>query len=543
MKIGIDFGTTRIVVAVVDRGNYPVVNFEGLDGETHDWFPPVVAARGDERLYGFEASKVQEQDGWTVVRSVKHLLSASGLATRIELGKQSVPMMQLLGELAAALHTALRERSSLQLQPGEPLDTMLGVPANAHGNQRFLTAEAFRAAGFHVIGLLNEPSAASIELGHRGRMAGEAEPQRTMLVYDFGGGTFDASLVELDDQVHWVRASEGISALGGDDFDEVLAEMALDAAGIAEDTREQLPQGTWFALHEVCRQHKEALHPNTRRVTIDLDSIVGGWPTVTIPVADYYEKCAPLVARTFDTIDTLLAQCGATDGDGAVDAVFMIGGASELPLVARRLRERFGRKLKRSAHPRSATAIGLAIQADADAGYVLRDRFTRYFGVWREADGGATAVFDALYAKGTLLPGPGDPPLGTVRNYRPTHNLGHFRFLECSHLSADGRPSGDITHWDEIRFPFVPSLIAQARLDQVEVAHDAQAQEQEIEESLSVDAGGTVVVRLENRSAGYVREYRLGHWGERSEAIRPGRRRKAAAKTARAPKVDAGTGG
>ncbi len=529
MKIGID------VVAAVDRGNYPVVSFEAADGEVHDWFPPIVAVRGDERRYGFDASQVQDEEGWTVVRSIKHLLSASGLATRIELGSQTVPMMQLLRELAEALHAALRQNSSLRLKAGEPLETMLGVPANAHSNQRFLTAEAFRSAGFQVMGLLNEPSAASIELGHRDRVAGADEPRHTMLVYDFGGGTFDASLVELDQQVHWVRASDGVSTLGGDDFDEVLAELALDAAGIDAPEREQLSQATWFALHDSCRLHKEALHPNSRRIVIDLDSVVAGWPTVTIAVAGFYEACEPLVARTIEMVDALLAQ----HGEATVDAVFMIGGASELPLVARRLRDRYGRKVKRSTHPRSATAIGLAIQSDTAAGYVVRDRFTRHFGVWREADSGASAVFDPLYPKGQLLPGAGDAPLRVARSYHPSHNLGHFRFLECSHLSPDGRPTGDITLWDEIRFPFVATLAALDDLAQVEVVHEADAPQQEIEESYSVDAGGRVLVRLANRSAGYEREYRLGHWGQRGEPIRPGRRRKPAAKTPRRSKQDA----
>jgi hypothetical protein len=159
---------------------------------------------------------------------------------------------------------------------------------------------------------------------------------------------------------------------------------------------------------------------------------------------------------------------------------------------------------------------------------VLRDRFTRYFGVWREADGGATAVFDPLFDKGTMLPGPGDPPLVSTRTYRPAHNLGHFRFLECSHLAPGSCPSGDLTHWDEIRFPFVPALTDVVDLARVEVVHDPEAPAQLIEESCRVDAGGTVVVSFSNVEAGYQRVYRLGHWGERSEALKPGRRRKTA---------------
>jgi hypothetical protein len=361
-------------------------------------------------------------------------------------------------------------------------------------------------------------------------MAGDPEPRRAMLVYDFGGGTFDVSLVELDEQVHWVRASEGISTLGGDDFDEVLADLSLEAAGIDEAARDALTAGEWFALHDTCRLHKEALHPNARRLVIDLDDVVRGWPTVTIPVQAFYERCEPLVARTIDTVERLIAHEGARPGRPdplGIDALFIIGGASELPLVARKLRDRFGRKVKRSAHPRSATAIGLAIQADTEAGYVLRDRFTRYFGVWREGEGGTIAVFDPLFEKGTMLPGAGDAALEARRSYHPAHNLGHFRFLECSHLAPDGRPAGDITLWDEIRFPFVPALAAlqPAQLADVVVDHDPVAVSQDVEETCRVEAGGTVTVRLANRTAGYHRTYRLGHWGARAEPLKPARRK------------------
>ncbi len=116
--------------------------------------------------------------------------------------------------------------------------------------------------------------------------------------------------------------------------------------------------------------------------------------------------------------------------------------------------------MKRSAYTRSATAIGLAIQAGAQAKYLLRERFTRWFGVWREGESGRRMVFDPLFEKGALLPAPGEPPLRRVRHYSPVHNVGHFRYLESSHVSAGGEPDGELAHWDEIRFPFSPSLSA-----------------------------------------------------------------------------------
>ena len=142
-------------------------------------------------------------------------------------------MIELATELLSAFRQQLRHASTLSLDRGEPLEAMIGVPANANSNQRFLTAEAFRAAGFQVLGMLNEPSAASIEYGHRERAQRKGQPRRSLLVYDLGGGTFDASLVEMEDDTHTVVASAGLSDLGGDDFDEILADLALETAGRA----------------------------------------------------------------------------------------------------------------------------------------------------------------------------------------------------------------------------------------------------------------------------------------------------------------------
>src|SRR5262249_18167206 len=224
-----------------------------------------------------------------------------------------------------------------------------------------LTIEAFRRAGFQVLGLLNEPSAAAIEFGHSQKLKGR------LLVYDLGGGTFDASLVDLDERTHTVAASEGIATLGGDDFDHLLADVALE--GVAP---RQLTAGELFRLLEECRRRKQALHPNARRIVVDLDHAREGWGQVTIPVAAYYERCEPLIEETIRTVATLM-------GDQEIEALYVTGGGSELPLVARRLREEFGRRVRRSAYTRSATAIGPAIQADASSGYTLREGLPRNF--------------------------------------------------------------------------------------------------------------------------------------------------------------------
>ncbi len=536
MRLGIDFGTTRIVAATVDRGNYPVVTFDVPDESPRDWFPPLVAAQGDRRVYGWEAWAAQEEPGWTIVRSLKRALEGAGPQTLVQIGEQVLPMRQLLGEMICALRAELIARSSLAPGKREILEVMLGVPANANSNQRFLTVEAFREAGFRVLGLLNEPSAASIEFGHRDRSARQARETREkvrILVYDLGGGTFDASLVELDDREHTVIASEGISTLGGDDFDAALAELALDVAGVSAEARDTLTQAEMFRLHEECREKKESLHPNTRNLTLDLGRVKSDWQEVSIAVASFYERCRPLVEETLHATNDLLA-APVTPGPSAdsepadrLDALYVTGGGSELPLVARMLREVFGRRVRRSAYTRSATAIGLAIQADEQAGYVLRERFMRYFGVWREADGGRSVTFDPLFAKGMVLPGPSDPPLTSSRSYSAVHNVGHFRYLECSHVGPNGLPDGDITFWDDIRFPFDPGLHNGLDLGRVPVTHVPPSRQQQVKELYACDATGVVSVTIANLSAGYNRQYRLGRWSAGEAPIVPGRKKKA----------------
>src|SRR5215471_11404125 len=504
MKLGIDFGTTRIVVAAADRGNYPLVPFETPEA-TFEWFPPLVALRGCERRYGWDAWHAQGDTSWTVIRSLKRYLEDSGPHTMLEAGEGSVALAELTHGLLSALHASL----SAHFGKEETLEVMLGVPANANSNQRFLTVEGFRRAGFSVLGLLNEPSAASIEFGHRQRMTGR------ILVYDLGGGTFDASLVDLDERTHTVLATEGISTLGGDDFDHVLAELVLGTKELAG-----LDSGALFRVYDECRRQKEALHPNSRRIAVDLDVVGDGKGQVMIPVADFYERCRPLIDETIAAANKLASKSDS-------DALYITGGGSELPLVARMLREEFGRKVKRSEYTRSATAIGLAIQADETTGYKLREVFTRNFGVWRESDSGARMVFDPIFPRDTRLPAAGEPPLTVSRRYQPVHNVGDFRYLEAASVDEMGEPSGDIAVWDEILFPFDPAVAGVPMLTEVAVDRTPAAFAQEIEEQYACDSAGAVAVTIRNLTANYGREYRLGRWSGKQAVVRPTTRKRA----------------
>jgi molecular chaperone DnaK (HSP70) len=501
MRVGIDFGTTRIVVASADRGNFPLVHFEAPDGQMYDWLPAVAAIKGSERFYGWQAFAKQEEPGWTLVRSIKRYLREAGPHSVLEVEGQRVSLWLVLTEMMAALREQLLEHSNLQMDANERIEAVLGVPANANSNQRFLTEEAARMGGFAVLGLMNEPSAAAVEFAYRNSAERKSRAKGSLLVYDLGGGTFDASLVTLGETEHVIDSSDGMPNVGGDDFDAILAELTLEESG---------HEGAATAIEKQrllleCREKKESLNPNTRRITIDLERVRAGWEQVTIPVDAYYERCRPLIEATREMVENLIAM----KAEGVLDTLYVTGGGSELPPVARVLRETFGRKVKRSAYMRSASAIGLAIRAELPTDRIL-DQFNQNFGIWREADAGQKIVFDLIFSRGTELPAEGAAPLHSARSYRPAHNIGHFRYLECSRLDGEGEPAGEISNWDQVFFPFDPRLRDEGVLSGQPIHRLPDGQDVTVREDYTCDASGHIHVSISAEPAGYRREFVIG---------------------------------
>lgn len=189
MRVGIDFGTTHTVAAIVDRGNYPVVYFDGVD----TWPSLVAGNAAGELRFGLDAAAVGREAGWSVMRSFKHLLNNAGPRTEVTLSGRIHRLSDLLTGFLVQLKSDLVRRANVELEPGERIEAAISVPANASSAQRFLTLDAFLTAGFEVVVLLNEPSAAGFEYAHRYRstITGKRE---YVVIYDLGGGTFDASL-------------------------------------------------------------------------------------------------------------------------------------------------------------------------------------------------------------------------------------------------------------------------------------------------------------------------------------------------------------
>jgi molecular chaperone DnaK (HSP70) len=519
MHLGIDFGTTRSVVALSDRGNYPVVNFVSDDSTVYDHYPSVLADNGAELRFGFDALAVEGRPGWVLQRSFKRALydSEGGFSQTIPLLGRNLPAVDVIALFLAQLRRDLVVRSNLPKElNADELAAVLAVPANAHSAARLITLEAFRQAQFNVLSMLNEPSAAGIEYAHRYRSTITAQ-RENVLVYDLGGGTFDSTLVLMRDRKHDVLLSRGLGRLGGDDFDERLLELALQQLGPQGD---RISDASRRKLKNHCREQKEQIHPNTRRILVELGAHLttdelgalglGSDATCMVAAEDYEQACRPLVERTLKVLAQLQREWSGDNGadpSKELAGVYVVGGASALPIVSRCLREVYGRRTHRSNYPSSAIAIGLAIAVDETAGYQMTELFSRQFGVFREGLAGERVEFDVIFDGATQLPS-GDAVVEVRRRYAPSHNIGHYRFVECGWLDARGVPSGDITSFANVLFPFDPSLRELPTLSHVAVERRASPF-CEIEECYRVDRHGIVGLTLTDVSTGYSRSHQL----------------------------------
>jgi len=511
VRLGIDFGTTRTVVACADRGNYPVIDFTDPAGDAIGFIPSVVAERDGELRFGFDATAVADDPSFTMVRSFKRLLSnpREGPADLVRLGQTALPVSDLITGFLSYVRESILTRMHTRRAKAhaERLQAAVAVPANAHSAQRFVTLDAFRRAGFDVLTMLNEPSAAGFEYTHRHRETLSARRDLVM-VYDLGGGTFDASLVRMTGLRHEVLATAGVTRLGGDDFDAVLAMTALAQVGLDLDG---LPERAAQGLLMQCLEQKERIHPNSKKLTIDLDALLGRdapRPELVVSVSDFYDACLPLVEETLDALLSLMSRADVAPDLAEVAGIYVVGGASELPIVARTLRDRFGRRVHRSPYPSAAVAIGLAIAADEGAGFLLSDRYARTFGVFREAASGREITFDPIFTRDTVLPPSASEPLTSTRSYRAAHNVGHFRFFECSEMDSEGKPRGDMALFGDVYFPFDPRLTGSGDLSVVPVERVAE-EGPRIVERYSLDDHGIVDVLIRNLDSGHERAFRL----------------------------------
>lgn len=354
--VGIDLGTTNSEVAIVENGQARV-----LPGEDGDLMLPSCVGFSDtgKLLVGREALRQYAAAPDRTVRSIKRWMGTDHKITLRHQGTESDQTRDFLPqEISAMILRALKQRAETAL--GEEVSqAVITVPAYFTDAQRQATKTAGEIAGFEVLQIINEPTAAALAYDVRSQ-----ETER-VLVYDLGGGTFDVSVVEITGEVTEVLASHGNNQLGGDDFDRRLqlhlAEQYRQSHGIAvpndavtqarllraaEQTKITLSSHAFATVREpfLGRKGETALHLETEVARTDFEALI-----------------RPLLEETLDAIYRALEDAKLQTDD--LDRVILVGGSTRIPLVQQMIHDHLGQAPVDGVEPDLCVALGAALQA------------------------------------------------------------------------------------------------------------------------------------------------------------------------------------
>ena len=356
--IGIDLGTTNSLVATVRHGLAVVLP----DEEGRPLVPSIVRYAEDCVESGYTAMEHQSRDPENTIVSVKRLMGR-GLADLADARRFPYRFVDAPGmvriatragvkspvEISADLLRALRARAEASL--GGSIDgAVVTVPAYFDDAQRQATKDAARLAGLPVLRLLNEPTAAAIAYGLDNASEG------VYAVYDLGGGTFDISILRLSKGVFEVLATNGDSALGGDDFDHRVFCWLIEVAKLPP-----LSPADARLLLVKAREAKENLSEHDE-ATIVATLSGGAGINLTLAKATLTEITANLVAKTLQPVKRALRDAQLTPAD--VKGVVLVGGATRMPQVRRAVAEFFGQPPLTNLNPDEVVALGAAVQAN-----------------------------------------------------------------------------------------------------------------------------------------------------------------------------------